>query len=159
MGLHNLFKNDFHRNINMCNIHITENYLKCNELYIMYTQTFTPYVTIYLVNQMEHYCPWFPPPIKTVVAEVAVKWTDENVIVMVECQEGKKRFLGGIERVYISMKPNSSYFLISMSTLHRYLKSLGLFGLKAQPYILDVHRNSGTNMELWSHKYKIFYSN
>lgn len=70
LGLHNTYKTDCHRNIYMGNMHITENRLTYNKLYSMY-HPFTLCMMIYLANEMDLYCSRWPPPMMTLVAEVA----------------------------------------------------------------------------------------
>lgn len=61
-----------HRDINMRNIHITENSLNCITLYLM-CRTFTLYVATYLANRTERYCPKWPPPMEMVGTEFSNK--------------------------------------------------------------------------------------
>lgn len=70
LGRPNTYKTDCHRNIYMGNMHITENRLTHSKLYSMYHPV-TLCMMIYLANEMDLYCLRWPPPMMTLVAEVA----------------------------------------------------------------------------------------
>lgn len=61
LGLHDISKIYWHHDINMHNIHITEDCLNSRYLYSMYL-LFMVCVTAYLANQMALYCPRWPQP-------------------------------------------------------------------------------------------------
>lgn len=69
-GGYNIAEIYLYCNINMHNIHMTENCLNCKKLYSKY-HPFMLCVAMYWKNWMEPYCPWWLSPMEMLETEVS----------------------------------------------------------------------------------------